>query len=142
MNFIIGNHILHCQWFSSKWQAHFTQFWENVCHITNHIWKTIVCQVFFQVKNGVPWKLWLVQLATQTVVAMLFLENKQSYFEMQVKYYVCVLPMLSNRILKMYSKIRITKVNYFYWFIKGIMKWNWLIIFFKLKFESTEFSSV
>lgn len=60
---------IYCLLFSLKWQGHFTHFLPH-----GHIWKTIVCQFFFQVKSGVPLKTWLVQLVTPIIAPVLFLK--------------------------------------------------------------------
>lgn len=67
-NFIIGNK--YCQVFFLKWQAHFIFF--RKCVPNSHIWITIICHLFFQVKMMFYES---VQLAPQAIIQMLLLKR-------------------------------------------------------------------
>lgn len=86
-----------------------------------------VSQLFFQVKNGVPWKSQLVQLTTQP--HMLFIA-KSSYLCVQRKLSVSTSHFIPQIVNKMNTQaLRLNNSSNFYCFNKDILRSNWHVFF-------------
>lgn len=86
-----------------------------------------VSQLFFQVKNGVPWKSQLAQLTTQP--HMLFIA-KSSYLCVQRKLSVSTSHFIPQIVNKMNTQaLRLNNSSNFYCFNKDILRSNWHVFF-------------